>query len=67
MPQKEWEPAEMRQLAADLRCFSEAIRGYDCSRIRRLAAELDLEAAEMEAEAGQLGFVAPSTAHRGAG
>jgi hypothetical protein len=55
MAQKEWEPAEMRQLAADLRQFTEAVRGYDCSRIKRLASELDLEAAEMEAsEAGRL-------------
>lgn len=49
MVQKEWKPAEMRQLAADLRRFMEAVRGYDCSGIRRLVSELDLEAAEMEA------------------
>jgi hypothetical protein len=55
MTQQEWEPAQMRRLAEDLRRFTEAVRGYDCSRIKRLAAELDLEATEMEAsKAGQL-------------
>jgi hypothetical protein len=49
MAQNEWNPAEMRQLASDLRRLSEAVRGHDCSRIRRLAGELDLEAADMEA------------------
>lgn len=55
MAQKEWNPAEMRQLAADLRQFTEAVRGYDCSRIKRLAGELDMKAADMEAsKAGRL-------------
>jgi hypothetical protein len=55
MAREKWDPAEMRQLAADLRRFTEAIRGYDCSRIKRLARTLDLEAAEKEAsEAGRL-------------
>ena len=49
MAQRKWNPSEMRQLAADLRQFTEAVRGYDCSRIKRLASELDLEAADMEA------------------
>ena len=46
----------MRQLAADLRRFTEAVRGYDCRRIKRFANGLDLEAAEMEAGEGKLGF-----------
>jgi hypothetical protein len=55
MAREKWDPAEMRQLATDLRGFTEAIRGYDCSRIKRLARTLDLEAAEKEAsEAGRL-------------
>lgn len=49
MAHAEWDRTAMRQLAADLRRFTEAVRGYDCSRIKRLAADLDLEAAEMEA------------------
>ncbi len=49
MAHAEWDPTALRQLAADLRRFTEAVRGYDCSRIKRLAAELGLEAAEMEA------------------
>lgn len=49
MAQNEWEPAEIRQLAADLRRFAETVRGHDCSRLKRLARELDFEAAEMEA------------------
>jgi len=56
MAREEWDPAEMRQLATDLRGFTEAIRGYDCSRIKRLAADLDLEAAEMEAKMGMPAF-----------
>lgn len=64
MTQKQqWKPAEMRQLAADLRRFTEAIRGYDCSRIKRLATKLDLEAAEMEVGERRLGFPTPPTAH----
>lgn len=63
MVRKEWEAAEMRQLAADLRRFTEAVRGYDCTRIKRLASELDLEAAKMEASDKRLGLPAPSTAH----
>ena len=49
MAQKEWKSAEMRKLAADLRQFTEAVRGCDCSCIKRLANELGLEAADMEA------------------
>ena len=49
MTKDEWAPAEMRQLAADLRRFTEAVRGDGCSRIKRLASQLDYEAAEMEA------------------
>lgn len=62
MAQKEWQPAEMRQLAADLRRFTEAVRGYDCSRIKRFASELEMEAAEVEAS-GRLGIPIPVTSH----
>ena len=54
MAQEEWEPADMRQLAADLRRFTEAVRGYVCNRIERLASEWDYEAAQMEARKAEL-------------
>lgn len=63
MAQNEWEPAEMRQLAADLRRFTETVRGYDCSRIKRLASELDFEAAEMEASEERSGVPRLPTTH----
>jgi hypothetical protein len=63
MVRKEWEAAEMRQLAADLRRFTEAVRGYDCVRIKRLASELDLEATQMEASEKRFGLPASPTAH----
>jgi hypothetical protein len=63
MVRREWKPAEMRQLAVDLRRFAEAVRGYDCSRIERLANELDLEAAEMEAGEGRSACLVPPRVH----